>query len=318
MEMNYGALQSQGLEVKPELSIVVPIYNEENGINEFAKQLKSNLDELEIKYEVIFINDGSTDSTQKVLNTIVWSELISYEFQFNAGHMNALEAGLEKSNGNLIITMDSDLQHPPEYIKKFLEKQKETGADVIYGIRNSRKEDGLFKRITAKYYYKIMRKLSGINIRNNAADFRLITKPVRDILISLQEEYKIYRLIIPSLNFQESEIIFQAEKRISGKSKYGFRNMGALAISSVLNFSIKPLRWAIWIGPWAVVLSLVWICYVLIAQFSGWVIQGWSSLIAAVILFAGVQLFLLGIVGQYIGQIYVSQQRRPKYIIKNK
>lgn len=302
--------------MNPELSVVVPIYNEELGINEFAQQLKSNLDDLKIQYEVIFINDGSTDSSQKIINSIIWPELRSYEFQFNAGHMKALEAGLEKSTGNLIITMDSDLQHPPAYIKDFINNQKETGAEVVYGIRDLRKEDGLFKRLSAKFYYKLMRKLSGINIRSNAADFRLITKSVRDILVSLEEENKIFRLLIPSLNFQESQIIFQAEKRIHGKSKYGFKNMGSLAISSVLNFSIKPLRWAIWIGLWAVVLSLVWISYVLIAQFSGWVIQGWSSLIAAVILFAGVQLFLLGIVGQYIGQIYVSQQKRPKYLFK--
>ena len=304
--------------MNPDLSVVVPIYNEELGISEFAQQLKSNLDDLKIQYEVIFINDGSTDSSQKIINSIVWPELKSYEFQFNAGHMKALEAGLEKSTGNLIITMDSDLQHPPAYIKDFINNQKETGSEVVYGIRDLRKEDGLFKRLSAKFYYKLMRKLSGINIRSNAADFRLITKSVRDVLVSLEEENKIFRLLIPSLNFQESQIVFQAEKRIHGKSKYGLKNMGSLAISSVLNFSIKPLRWAIWIGLWAVVLSLVWISYVLIAQLSGWVIQGWSSLIAAVILFAGVQLFLLGIVGQYIGQIYVSQQKRPKYLFKKK
>lgn len=304
--------------MNPDLSVVVPIYNEELGIGEFAQQLRSNLDDLKIQYEVIFINDGSTDSSQKIINSIIWPELKIYEFQFNAGHMKALEAGLEKSTGNLIITMDSDLQHPPAYIKEFIKNQKETGAEVVYGIRDLRKEDGLFKRISAKFYYRLMRKLSGINIRSNAADFRLITKSVRDVLVSLEEENKIFRLLIPSLNFQESQIVFQAEKRIHGKSKYGLKNMGSLAISSVLNFSIKPLRWAIWIGLWAVVLSLVWISYVLIAQFSGWVIQGWSSLIAAVILFAGVQLFLLGIVGQYIGQIYVSQQKRPKYLFKNK
>ena len=304
--------------MNPDLSVVVPIYNEELGIGEFAQQLRSNLDDLKIQYEVIFINDGSTDSSQKIINSIIWPELRSYEFQFNAGHMKALEAGLEKSTGNLIITMDSDLQHPPAYIKDFINNQKETGAEVVYGIRDLRKEDGIFKRISAKFYYKLMRKLSGINIRSNAADFRLITKSVRDVLVSLEEENKIFRLLIPSLNFQESQIVFQAEKRIHGKSKYGLKNMGSLAISSVLNFSIKPLRWAIWIGLWAVALSLVWISYVLIAQLSGWVIQGWSSLIAAVILFAGVQLFLLGIVGQYIGQIYVSQQKRPKYLFKNK
>ena len=304
--------------MQPDLSIVVPVFNEEFGIVEFANQLKMNLDQLQIQYEVIFINDGSSDATQDKIDSIRWGELKSFEFRFNAGHMKALEAGYEKSSGKLIITMDSDLQHPPKYIKHFIEKQRETNADVVYGIRDSRKEDSLFKRITAKFYYGLMRKLSGINIRNNAADFRLITKSVRDILVDLQEENKVFRLLIPSLGYNEAEVLFLAEKRIFGSSKYGIKNMGSLAISSVLNFSIKPLRWAIWIGLWAVVLSLFWISYVIVAQFEGWVIQGWSSLIAAVILFAGVQLLLLGIVGQYIGQIYVSQQKRPKYLFKTK
>jgi dolichol-phosphate mannosyltransferase len=304
--------------MQTDLSIVVPIYNEEFGIVEFANQLKVNLDQLQVQYEVIFINDGSSDATQDKIDSIKWSELKSFEFQFNAGHMKALEAGYEKSSGKLIITMDSDLQHPPKYIKHLIEKQKETNADVVYGIRESRKEDSLFKRLTAKFYYSLMRRLSGINIRTNAADFRFITKHVRDTLVELQEENKVFRLLIPSLGYKESEVLFQAEKRTLGSSKYGIKDMGLLAISSVLSFSIKPLRWAIWIGLWAVILSLVWISYVIVAQFEGWVIQGWSSLIAAVILFAGVQLLLLGLVGQYIGQIYVSQQKRPKYLFKNK
>lgn len=302
--------------MQPNLSIVVPVYNEELGIVEFANQLKMNLDQLQMQYEVIFINDGSTDATQDKIDSIKWDQLKSFEFQFNAGHMKALEAGFEKSSGKLIITMDSDLQHPPKYIKNFIEKQKETNADVVYGIRDSRKEDSLFKRTTAKFYYGLVRKLSGINLRTNAADFRLITKNVRDVLVDLQEENKVFRLLIPSLGYKETEVLFKADKRLFGTSKYGIKKMGFLALSSVLSFSIKPLRWAIWIGLWAVVLSLVWISYVLIAQFQGWVIQGWSSLIAAVILFAGVQLLLLGIVGQYIGQIYVSQQKRPKYLFK--
>jgi hypothetical protein len=163
-----------------------------------------------------------------------------------------------------------------------------------------------------------MKKLSGINIRANAADYRLIVKEVRDVLISLDEQDKIFRLLIPSLNFREAELFFVADKRKYGKSKYGIKNMGLLAISSVLSFSTKPLRWAIWIGLWAVLISILWIIYIFVAQISGWVIQGWTSLIAAVVLFAGVQLLILGIVGQYIGQIYVTQQRRPKYLFKNK
>ena len=301
-----------------ELSVVVPVFNEELGIKEFAQELRNHLDALKIDYEVIFINDGSKDSTQQIIDQITWPQLKSYEFRFNAGHMSALEAGLNKSQGEKIITMDSDLQHPPSYIKEFLKIQKETSADVVYGIRNSRKEDNFFKRFTAAIYYFLMKKLSGINIRANAADYRLIVKEVRDVLISLDEQDKIFRLLIPSLNFKEAELSFVADKRKYGKSKYGIRNMGLLAISSVLSFSTKPLRWAIWIGLWAVLISILWIIYIFVAQISGWVIQGWTSLIAAVVLFAGVQLLILGIVGQYIGQIYVTQQRRPKYIFKNK
>jgi len=301
----------------PELSVVVPVFNEELGIKEFAQELKYHLDTLKIEYEVIFINDGSKDSTQQIIDQIIWPQLRSYEFRFNAGHMSALEAGLTKSKGAKIITMDSDLQHPPKYIKEFLKIQKETSADVVYGIRNSRREDNFFKRFTAWIYYFLMKKLSGINIRANAADYRLIVKEVRDVLVSLDEQDKIFRLLIPSLNFKEAELSFVADKRKYGKSKYGIKNMGLLAISSVLSFSTKPLRWAIWIGLWSVLISIVWIMYIFIAQISGWVIQGWTSLIAAVVLFAGVQLLILGIVGQYIGQIYVTQQRRPKYLFKN-
>ena len=302
----------------PELSVVVPVFNEELGIKEFAQELKYHLDSLKIEYEVIFINDGSKDSTQQIIDQIIWPQLRSYEFRFNAGHMSALEAGLKKSQGKKIITMDADLQHPPVYIKEFLKIQKETSAEVIYGIRNFRKEDNFFKRFTALIYYFLMKKLSGINIRANAADYRLIVKEVRDVLISLDEQDKIFRLLIPSLNFKEAELSFIAEKRKYGKSKYGIKNMGLLAISSVLSFSTKPLRWAIWIGLWAVLISILWIIFIFVAQISGWVIQGWTSLIAAVVLFAGVQLLILGIVGQYIGQIYVTQQGRPKYLFKNK
>ncbi len=301
----------------PELSVVVPVFNEELGIKEFAQELRSNLDSLKIEYEVIFINDGSKDSTQQIIDQIIWPQLRSYEFRFNAGHMSALEAGLKKSKGEKIITMDSDLQHPPAYIKEFLKVQNQTSADVVYGIRNSRKEDNFFKRFTASIYYFLMKKLSGINIRANAADYRLIVKEVRDVLISLDEQEKIFRLLIPSLNFREAELPFVADKRKYGKTKYGIKNMTLLAISSVLSFSTKPLRWAIWIGLWAVLISILWIFYIFIAQISGWVIQGWTSLIAAVVLFAGVQLLILGIVGQYIGQIYVTQQRRPKYLFKD-
>ena len=203
-------------------------------------------------------------------------------------------------------------------LESFIKTKNEQNVEVVYGVRDSRTEDGLLKRISAKFYYFLMKKLSGVNIRENAADFRLITKNVNEVLKSITDQNKIYRLLIPSLNFSEAQIIFKAEKRLVGKTKYSFSKMTSLALSSILNFSIKPLRWAIWLGLFAVLISLIWVTYVVVAQISGWVIQGWTSLIAAVILFSGVQLLLLGIFGQYIGQIYRSQQKRPRYIFKSK
>jgi dolichol-phosphate mannosyltransferase len=301
-----------------DLSVVVPIYNEEEGILNFAEELRKNLDLLNLDYEVLFINDGSSDKTQEKIDSINWNQLLSFEFQFNAGHMRALEAGFEKAKGEMIISLDSDLQHPPSYIKDLIRIKKEQNVDVVYGVRDSRSEDKFVKRLSAKFYYFIMKKLSGINIRKNAADFRLITKKVNEVLKSIPDENKIYRLLIPSLKFTEAELVYKANIRVLGKTKYSFKKMSLLALSSVLSFSTRPLRWAIWLGLFSVIISLVWITYVIIAQISGWVIQGWTSLIAAVILFSGVQLLLLGIFGQYIGQIYITQQKHPKYIFKQK
>jgi dolichol-phosphate mannosyltransferase len=301
-----------------DLSVVVPIYNEEEGILNFAEELRKNLDLLNLDYEVLFINDGSSDKTQEKIDSINWTQLLSFEFQFNAGHMRALEAGFEKAKGEMIISLDSDLQHPPSYIKDLIRIKKEQNVDVVYGVRDSRSEDKFVKRLSAKFYYFIMKKLSGINIRENAADFRLITKKVNEVLKSIPDENKIYRLLIPSLKFAEAELVYKADKRVLGKTKYSFKKMSLLALSSVLSFSTRPLRWAIWLGLFSVIISLVWITYVIIAQISGWVIQGWTSLIAAVILFSGVQLLLLGIFGQYIGQIYITQQKHPKYLFKQK
>jgi dolichol-phosphate mannosyltransferase len=301
-----------------DLSVVVPIYNEEEGILNFAEELRKNLDLLNLDYEVLFINDGSSDKTQEKIDSINWNQLLSFEFQFNAGHMRALEAGFEKAKGEMIISLDSDLQHPPSYIKDLIRIKKEQNVDVVYGVRDSRSEDKFVKRLSAKFYYFIMKKLSGINIRENAADFRLITKKVNEVLKSIPDENKIYRLLIPSLKFAEAELVYKANIRVLGKTKYSFKKMSLLALSSVLSFSTRPLRWAIWLGLFSVIISLVWITYVIIAQISGWVIQGWTSLIAAVILFSGVQLLLLGIFGQYIGQIYITQQKHPKYLFKQK
>ena len=205
-----------------DLSVVVPIFNEEEGILIFTDELRKNLETLNLSYEVLYINDGSSDATQVKIESIDWANLKHYEFQTNLGHMRALEAGMDLALGEMILTIDADLQHPPKYISEFIKTKNEQNVEVVYGVRDSRTEDGLLKRISAKFYYFLMKKLSGVNIRENAADFRLITKNVNEVLKSITDQNKIYRLLIPSLNFSEAQIIFKAEKRLVGKTKYSF------------------------------------------------------------------------------------------------
>ena len=298
------------------LSVVVPIYNEELAIKEFARCLKSELDKLGIEYQVIFVNDGSVDLTQKVIESIDWKQLEKYELQYNSGHMNAIYAGLEKSEGQFVLTMDSDLEHPPFYIKDFLSKQRETNADVVYGIRENRSSEKKLKKLLAVFYYFAIKKLTGVKLRSDAAEFRLISREVRNILISLPNYTNIYRILIPSLNFREEAIFYSVGRRIAGHSKYTLSRMMNLGIQSILSFSIRPLQIAIWIGFMTLAMSIIWIIYVFTAIFKDWVVPGWSSLIFAILFLSGIQLLILGIIGQYIGQIYQNQQNKPRFIFK--
>ena len=226
--------------MKPELSVIVPIYNEESVIDLFCSELRAELDKLEIQYQVIFINDGSTDKTQSIIEHINWPQLEIYELLSNQGQMRAILEGLIKSKGQLLITLDADLEHPLNYIKDFINKQKETQADVVYGCRIDR-SDRFFKRTSAQVYYFLMNKISGFNIRSNAADFRLITESTKNQLLAIGNQDIIFRIVIPSLKLREAEILYVAQKRKLGTSKYTLKKMFCLGVKSIV-FIIKNYK----------------------------------------------------------------------------
>jgi glycosyltransferase involved in cell wall biosynthesis len=299
------------------LSIVSPFYNEADGIELFISELLQVLETIDLNYEIILVDDGSSDDSYEIVKNMQVPNLRIIRFEANAGHMHALSAGLIAANGSLIVTMDSDLQHPPIVIPKLLEEYAQTQADVVYAVRESRSEEGIVKRTTASMYYRVMRTLTGIDIQDNAADFRLITKRVREVLLQISEPMPIYRLLIPSFGFSESSVTYVASKRMTGASKYTFKKMLSLGWASVVSFSIRPLRFSLWLGLLSILIAAIWQIYVLVTVFQGDSDPGWASLLSAVIFFGGVQLLTLGLIGEYVGRIYMELKKRPQYIVKN-
>jgi polyisoprenyl-phosphate glycosyltransferase len=300
-----------------DVTIVAPLFNEEQSIEEFLKLLRSVLDGMRVSYEVVLVDDGSTDSSLDLLQSLEWSQLRLISFVSNAGHQAALDAGYRSSVGDFVVTMDSDLQHPPEVIPELYKVALDSGVDVVYAVRPKRKEDGIFKRLTARAYYSVMGSLTDIDLQDSAADFRIVSRKVVTILNQLAPGRQVFRLLIPSLGFPSRAISYKASERFAGESKYGFRRMVGLSVDSVIQFSTKPLTLAIQMGVFVSILSLFGFAYVLLTYLSGNALQGWASLISTVLLLFGVLFVLFGIFGLYLATLVRQLQGRPPYIIKD-
>jgi glycosyltransferase involved in cell wall biosynthesis len=310
------------------LSVVIPAYNEEQVIEETFSRIKSILFSADIDNEIIVVNDGSTDGTLDVLRRIQnEGELRIIHIPSNSGHMNAIRAGLEASFGEYVVTIDADLQDPPEYIPDMFnlianhsikdESQHETRVnhekayDVVQAYRVDRTEDTFWKRKSAGIYYSIIRKITGISLVPHAADFRIMKRHVVERLISLPEQKLVYRLLIPSLGFRIATFPIERRKRFSGTSKYTNRKMIGLAVDSIIGFTNRPLRFLAFSG---VVMSFVLFLgsiSTLFLYLLGNTIPGWPSLVLLILssnafLFAGI-----GLVGEYVGRIYLLAQARP-------
>ena len=301
------------------LSIVVPVFNEEENIRKFYTTVKDVLQTLDYDHEIIFVDDGSSDDSASMLRYIgnqdpkVKVLLLARNF----GHQLALTCGLDYAQGDAVITMDGDMQHPPELIPELV-KHWESGADVVRTIRDSTEDASWAKAFTSKYYYKVLNKLANVPIVEGGSDFRLMNRKSLETLKSFREHGRFLRGIVGDLGFVQHEFHFVAPPRFAGTSKFSVKKMMRFALDGITAFSRVPLRLALYIGLLCGLLSLIMIGHILFVHFfSDNVISGWSSLGVAIFFLGGVQLVGIGIIGEYVGRIFEEVKQRPLYWVKD-
>lgn len=298
------------------LSVVVPVYNERGNVRLLHAGLTRVFAALDCDYELIFIDDGSRDGSLEVLRDMhaADSRVKVISLSRNFGHQNALTAGLEFAGGDAVIAMDADMQHPPEIIPEMVARWRE-GYHVVYTIRQDHGEGSLFKRWTSRGFYRLINGITDTTIVPGAADFRLVDRLVVDCLNSMQERSRFLRGLVSWVGFRQVGIPFTVGRRHDGRSKYSLRKMLALALNGITNFSSLPLRMATYFGFFAAVAGLPYGLWTIYARlFTDQAVPGWASLTTISLFLGGVQLFCLGIMGEYLGRIYDEVKCRPLYI----
>lgn len=304
------------MERQKKISVVVPCFNEEESLAAFNKTLLQFLPE-NYDYEVIYVNDGSRDNTfQVILNLVKDNQHIKYiSLSRNFGHQNALKAGYDFASGDCAISLDADLQHPPALIPELIAKWEE-GFEIVNTIRADHDSISYTKKISSGIFYQIMRKLSDVNIENGMADFRLMDKKVLKQLKLFPENFLFFRGIIPWMGFRQTVVPFKANERFAGTTKYTFKKMLKFATSGVTSFSVKPLRLSIYLGFVFAFLAFLYGLYATYAfLFTDQAVTGWTSVILSVLFVGGINLLMLGIIGEYLGKLFIENKRRPNYLI---
>ena len=302
------------------ISIVIPCFNEADCIMALYAALCQVMQENAVLYELVFIDDGSTDGTLDLLSHL--SEYDSHvhwlSFSRNFGHQKALKAGLDHAKGEVIITMDADMQHPAALIPEMLALWSE-GYDIVNTVRKNDRKCGWFKNATSGLFYRIMNSLADIPVSEGSADFRLLDAKAVDILRTCHEEYMFLRGMTSWIGFRQTQIIYEAHTRYAGKTKYSFRKMFSFALCGITSFSVRPLRWAIALAAFFALLAIAEIIYVIyVACFDGQTVSGWASLAILISVLGAAILLMLGIMGEYLGKLFLQCKQRPEYIIKDK
>ncbi len=299
------------------ISLVIPVYNEEQVIPTLVSRLHEVLDGISIKKEIIFVNDGSDDATLDLLSQVSFpgNDTVILSFSRNFGHQLAITAGIDRAGGDAIIIMDADLQDPPEIIPTFI-GQFQNGYDVVYGERAQRKAVW-YLRFLYRSFYKIISWLSDLNLPQNAGDFSLISRRVADVIRNSPEQYRYVRGLRFWAGFRQIGGPIIRPERDLGTTKYSFRKLLGLATAGIFSFSDLPLRLSSLLGFTTIGVSMLFLVYSLWAKFSGNSPQGFTATIAIIIFMGGIQLLTIGIVGEYIGRIYHEVKKRPLYVISD-
>jgi len=306
------------------LYLVIPCYNEEEVLADTAGKLDKKMKELmaegliDVKSRIIFVNDGSMDLTWKIIEDLHNKDTLfgGINLTRNRGHQNALLAGLMtvKDDADIVISLDADLQDDINVFEEMLRKNNE-GYDVVYGVRNDRKKDSFFKRHTAQMFYKLTSKLGGDLIYNHA-DFRLMSRRALEGLAQFEEVNLFLRGIVPLIGYPSTIVEYERKERLAGKSKYPLRKMMSFAIEGITSLSIKPMKFVTGMGIFVFLVSIAMMIYAFVSYFTGRVVAGWTSILISVWAIGGMVLLGLGIVGSYIGKIYLETKKRPRYIVE--
>ncbi len=302
---------------RTELSVVIPMYNEEDVLPALVSRLRPVLDGIGAAYEVVAVDDGSTDKTAALLDDLRahWPQLRIVRLRRNSGHQAALTAGLHSATGDYVASIDADLQDPPEKIPEMLDLARAQQLDIVYGVRSDRSTDSGFKRRTAGAYYWLVRRMVGKSVPSQAGDFRLLSREAVEALKTLPDQQQVYRLLVPWLGFPSGQVTYTRDERAAGETKYPLRKMVRLAIDSITSFSAAPLRIATWLGVVSFFTCLAMLVFTLTTYALGNTVPGWTSLFTVMLFLGGVQLICFGLLGEYIGRIYTAVQQRPTYFV---
>ena len=306
-------------EQKKILSIVSPVYNEAENLGEFYSRVINATDNLNLEIEIIYINDGSQDSTIDIITKQrqIDNRITIIDLSRNFGKEIALTAGLDYSSGEAVIVIDADLQDPPELIPKLVEKWRE-GYDVVNAKRIKRKGESLLKKVMSYIYYRLLFYLSDINVPRDTGDFRLLNKNALDALLKLREKHRYMKGLFVWVGFKQKEIEYEREARFKGKTKWGFFSLFNLAFDGLTSFSIMPLRLASTIGFLSAFIGFFYGAVIVFKTlFFHEPVAGFTSLVVLITFFGGIQLLSIGIIGEYIGRIFNETKNRPLYVVKN-
>jgi dolichol-phosphate mannosyltransferase len=302
----------------PALSVVVPLYNEEDTVGELRQRLGAVLESVQPDYEVVLVNDGSQDGTAEALRAIAapGSRWRAIHFSRNFGHQAAVAAGLRYATGRAVVVMDADLQDPPELLDTMLARWRD-GYEVVYAQRTSRERESAAKRGLAWLYYRILRALSPVEIPSDTGDFCLMDRRVVDQLVALPERNRYIRGLRAWVGFRQTSVPFERAARFAGAPKYNFRKSLALGINGIISFSKAPLRLAIWLGLVVSLTSFILGIYFIIEKLTTNLdVRGWASTVVIILFLGGVQLLTIGIIGEYLSRIYDEVKQRPLYVVR--
>jgi len=313
-----GYMKCDQLSDAVDVSVVVPCHNEEECIDEFHRRMRRVLEDMKISYEMIFVNDGSTDRTAENLVEIqrLDENVVIVDLSRNHGHQLALSAGLDVAQGKRVLLIDADLQDPPELLPEMMAAM-DAGADVAYARRISRAGESRFKRMTAAFFYRFLRGLSQTEVPVDTGDFRLMSRQVVDILRQMPEPHRFLRGMVTWIGFRQVAVNYHRDSRFAGKAKYRIGNMVGLAMDAVTGFASAPLRFMFYLSAATGVAAACFLAWTVYAFLFLPAVPGWAGILCVLLIFSAINLFALGLIGEYVGRSFIQGKGRPLFIIRS-